>query len=106
LKATFSDDLVIEVFPLEAHSLEELLRILQIDLLSPRNDKDQPQNSIIKIIYFKGLDDEFSFEVFTIDDTIDKTEDDGFIEFDNSGEKKKPSCGDNCSKLQHLLMGN
>ena len=106
LKATFSDDLVIDIFPLETHSLEQLLRILQIDLLSPRNDKDQPQNSIIKIIYFKGLDDEFSFEVFTIDDTIDKTEDDGFIEFDNSGEKKKPSCGDNCSKLQHLRMGN
>ncbi len=97
--------MVIYIFPLETHSLKQFLGVLQIDLLSPCNDKDQPQNSIIKIIYLKGLDDEFSFEVFTVNDTIDKTEDDSLIEFDNCGEKQKPSSGDNCSKLQHVTYG-
>ncbi len=76
--------------------------IFKIDLFSPGNDKNKTEDSIIKIVDFESLDDKLCLKIFTINDSVNKTENDCLIDFDNSGEKKQSSSGNDCSKLEHL----
>lgn len=79
--------MIVDGFPLESHGLEEFLRVIEFDLFSPGDHEDESKNSVVKIIYFKGLDDEFGFEIFAVDDAVDEGEDDGLVEFDYGGEQ-------------------
>lgn len=82
--------------------MKKFLWILKIDLFSPGNDENKTKDCIIKVVDFESLDDKLRLKIFTINDSVNETENDRLINFDDSGEKKQSSSGNDCSKLEHL----
>jgi hypothetical protein len=57
-QSTFPLDTLIDVFPFKTHGLEKFIGILEIDLLPPRNDIDQSEDGIVKVVDLEGVDED------------------------------------------------
>ncbi len=72
MECTFFDDLIVDCFPLKTHGLKQFLRVIEFYLFSPSDHKDESEDRVEKVIYFKSLNDEFGLKVFAVNDTVGK----------------------------------
>ena len=68
--STFPSKLIIDIFPLQTHSSQQLIRKLKHDLFPPSNDINQSQKRIIQIIDSESINQKVGLQIFAIVDQI------------------------------------
>ncbi len=105
-KHTFPYYFVIDILPLHAHGLQQLLRILQLDFLPPGDDVDQSQDGVVQVVYLKVVDDERGLQVLGVVDEVDDIGEEGEVDGERRREEEQSSRCDHCGQLQHNSLTN